>query len=158
MSSDRMGMVCSLAYYGDCFNHNIRKIADDDAQKVAKTMFEAYLGTVDQQEDSYEEALVEVMNIFNDGYGKFIYDASFIVEKDNEAASVILINIYEGKPLVTEIFTVRDCCKQGMAGELLRASMNALYRMGYKELVLYVKRENINAIKLYEKIGFKAVL
>jgi ribosomal protein S18 acetylase RimI-like enzyme len=35
--------------------------------------------------------------------------------------------------------------------------MNELYLMGHEEIVLYVTVENVNAVKLYEKLGFIAV-
>ncbi|HYE11793.1 MAG TPA: GNAT family N-acetyltransferase, partial [Patescibacteria group bacterium] len=94
---------------------------------------------------------------FNHGYGKFIAEASFWVEQNNEVASVILLNLFEGKPLITEVFTGKKYYKQGMAGALIITSMNALYNMGYEELYLNVKKENVGAIKLYKDLGFKVV-
>ena len=161
LKSRRIKMICSLGVDKTELpvkkESVVRPVKAEDQKILAEAMFEAYKGTVDQVEENVDEALVEVKNIMNDGYGLFLQEASFLIEKDGIAASVILINKFEGKPLITEIFTRKEFYKQGMAGALIKASRNALYRLGYEELALYVMRENVGAIRLYEKLGFKRV-
>lgn len=155
MSKKRISMTYKLDFVQNGTSHIIKNIEIENQDEIAAAMFDAYLGTVDQIENTYEEALVEVRNIMEDGYGLFIQPASFVIEQNNEAASVILINLYNGKPLITEIFTKKKYYSQGMAKSLIRASMNALAELGYEELTLNVMPENIGARKLYEKLGFE---
>ena len=157
MSKNRIKMVCMLERYLDSKNHCIRRVTQDDKKRIAKAMLDAYMCTVDQQEDTFEEALCEVENIFNNKYGPLIAEASLIIEKEGEVASIILITLYEETPLIIEIFTGKKYYKQGMATSLINASMNELLSLGYKQLCLYVKEENIEAIHLYKKLGFEIV-
>lgn len=155
MSSKRIKFVCKLEAKQNNSIHIIRNVVSEDQEILAKAMLDAYIGTVDQMEDTFDEALTEVRNILNGGYGQFMAKASFLIEQNDKAASVILVNLYDGKPLITEIFTGKRYYKQGMAKTLIRASMNILFEMGYEELVLNVMPENIGAIKLYEGLGFR---
>jgi len=40
---------------------------------------------------------------------------------------------------------------------LIQKSINSLSDLGFEELYLFVSKGNINAIRLYEKIGFEIV-
>ncbi|WP_017381111.1 GNAT family N-acetyltransferase [Paenisporosarcina sp. TG-14] len=73
---------------------------------------------------------------------------------NDEAAAVICINLWNGTPLITEIYTGKKYLHQGIASLLVRTSMNTLYQMGYDVIELNVTVTNIKAIDLYEKIGF----
>jgi predicted GNAT family acetyltransferase len=156
MGKSRIGMVCRIDQPQNISGHDIRRITQDDKERIAAAMLDAYMGTVDQQEDTFEEALKEVENIFNNMYGPLISEASFMIEKENEVASIILISFFEESPLIVEVFTGKKHYKQGMASALIKASMNELLALGYDRLTLYVKEENADAIKLYTKLGFRA--
>jgi hypothetical protein len=130
MNNKRTKMVCKLEMKDSMTNHSIKNVVDEDLERIARAMLDAYMGTIDQMEDTFEEAFAEVKNIFNHGYGKFIGEASFLVEQNNEVASVVLLNLFEGEPLITEVFTGKKYYKQGMARALINTSMSALYGMG----------------------------
>lgn len=150
----RIRMTCKLAAQPFSTTYQLKPIKQQDITKVAATMLEAYEGTVDQQEETLQEAILEVEKIINDGYNPFIAEASYWIEMNDETAAVICINLWNEKPLITEIYTGKKFLHQGMASTLIRASMNKLNRMGYGELALNVTVENSSALHLYEKLGF----
>lgn len=135
----------------------LKHIQIGDIKKVATTMLEAYKGTVDQQEETLEEAIREVEKITNDGYGPFIAEASYWIELNNEAAAVICINLWNGRPLITEIYTGKNYHRQGLARTLILASMNTLFHKGYSEIELNVTLENTKALHLYNSLGFTKI-
>lgn len=147
-------MTCKLETQLFSTTYQLKPITQQDITKVAATMLEAYQGTVDQQEETVQETIIEVEKILNDGYGPFISEASYWIEMNEEAAAVICINLWNEKPLITEIYTGKKFLHQGMASTLIKASMATLNRMGHDELALNVTVENLNALKLYEKLGF----
>jgi ribosomal protein S18 acetylase RimI-like enzyme len=147
-------MTCKLEAQLFSTTYQLKPIKQQDITKVAATMLEAYEGTVDQQEETLQEAILEVEKILNDGYGPFIAEASYWIEMNDEAAAVICINLWNEKPLITEIYTSKKFLQQGMASTLIRASMATLKRMAYGELALNVTVENSSALHLYEKLGF----
>lgn len=154
VGKSRITMTCKLEEQLFSATYLLKSITQQDITKVAATMLEAYEGTVDQQEETLQEAILEVEKIINDGYGPFIAEASYWIEMNDEAAAVICINLWNEKPLITEIYTGKKFLHQGMASTLIRASMATLNRMGYDELTLNVTVENSNALHLYEKLGF----
>lgn len=154
MGKTRIRMTCKLAAQLFSTTYQLKPIKQQDITKVAATMLEAYEGTVDQQEETLQEAILEVEKILNDGYGPFIAEASYWIEMNDEAAAVICINLWNEKPLITEIYTGKKFLHQGMANTLIRASMDKLNRMGYGEMALNVTVENSSALHLYEKLGF----
>lgn len=135
----------------------LRKLTANDKLKLSKTMLAAYIGSVDYQEETIEEAILEIEKTLNDGYGPFIPDASFLIEKDDEICAAILINLWQSQPLITEVFVGKSYRCQGMASTLIKTSMHELLLLGYKEIILYVTLENYHAVKLYEKLGFEKV-
>lgn len=154
MGKSRINMSCKLEAQLVSSNSQLKEITQHDVTKVAATMLEAYEGTIDQQEETLEEAILEVEKIIKNGYGAFISEASFWIEMNDEAAAVICINLWNGTPLITEIYTGKKYLHQGMANLLIRTSMNTLYQMGYDVIELNVTVANVKAIDLYEKIGF----
>ncbi|WP_166669576.1 GNAT family N-acetyltransferase [Paenisporosarcina antarctica] len=154
MGKRRIKMSCKLESQQVYSSFQFKPITQHDITKVATTMLEAYEGTVDQQEETLEQAILEVEKIINNGYGAFISEASFWIEMNDESAAVICINLWSGTPLITEIYTGKKYLNQGMASLLIRSSMNTLYQMGYDVIELNVTVANVKAIDLYEKLGF----
>lgn len=155
MSKRRLKLVYHVA--GDMpinETKNCRVVELDDLDKIAWTMLDAYRDTVDYEGETYDETLAELKNVVNDGYGKYLAEASFLIEHNDEIASAILINLYKGKPLITYVFTAKKFLNHGHATSLINRSIKALKDMGYNELTLYVTEENINALRLYKKLGF----
>ena len=134
-----------------------RRIRVDDLVKVAHTMVDAYKDTVDYEGESHDDALLELRNVVNGGYGSYIDEASFLIEQGNEVVSVILISLFNVKPLVTYVFTAKKHMCKGHAASLLWTSINVLQKMGYNEIFLYVTEGNDSAINLYRKLGFVVV-
>jgi GNAT superfamily N-acetyltransferase len=157
MSKNRIKMACMIERHKNNVGHSIRRVTYDDKERIAKAMLNAYMGTVDQQEDTFEEALCEVENIFNDKYGSLITEASLMINGRSEVAAIIFITLYKETPLIIELFTCKNYYKQGMATSLINASMNELLDIGYNQLCLYVKEDNKDAIQLYRKLGFEIV-
>ena len=135
----------------------LRRIEVEDVENIAHTMVDAYTETIDYEGESAEDAAGEVQNVLQDGYGRYMQEASFLIEGDASVASAIMINLFQGSPMVTYVFTAKKYSRQGHAKSLLLKSIAVLKDNGYKELSLYVTEGNDSAIKLYTKLGFRVV-
>ncbi|MBO2535613.1 GNAT family N-acetyltransferase [Rummeliibacillus suwonensis] len=80
-----------------------------------------------------------------------------MIKENKKIVSVILISFHQDIPLVSYIFTIKECCGRGMAYSLLLESLQSLYNMGYKKVKLFVTNENDRAIKIYRKVGFQEI-
>ena len=152
--SKRVGMIYKLIPQELEEIYIFDKISSDDIHELSVSMLEAFKDTMDFDGETLEELNEEIYSIIESTFGTFISDASFQVKQNGEIASVILISLYKDKPFISELFTAKKYLKLGMASNLLKKSINTLLNLGYKDLVLYVHPENVEAINLYKKIGF----
>lgn len=135
-------------------NYVITNLDLDQKERVAVSMLDAYENTVDYEGEDINDTKAEIENVINNGYGKFMIEASFMIKKNNEVASVIVISLYENIPTIIYVFTMKKYAKKGMASYLIKKSMQALYNLGYEKLQLFVTRDNNEAIRIYQKLGF----
>ena len=132
-----------------------RNIKDTDINELGSVMLDAYKDTIDDEGETLEDAQNEIKSVLEGKYGEFISKVSFLIELDNKITSAIFINLFEGKPLITYVFTSKKNSGKGMAKHLIQKSTNSLSELGFEELYLYVSKGNMNAIRLYERIGFE---
>ena len=135
-------------------NYIITNFDLNHKEEMAFSMLDAYKDTVDYEGEDINDTKAEIENVINNGYGKFMIEASFMIKKNNEVASVIVISLYENIPTIIYVFTMKKYAKKGMASYLIKKSMQALYNLGYEKLQLFVTRDNNEAIRIYQKLGF----
>lgn len=152
--SKRIGMTCKLEPQESQQPYTFNGVSANDVSHLAASMLDAFRDTEDFEGETLEGLGVEIRDVIESKFGMFISDASFQICQNAEIASAILISLYEGKPLVSELFTRKKYMNLGMARSLLRKSINVLLTLGYEDLILYVHPKNAQAIKLYKKIGF----
>ena len=150
----RVGMIYKLTPHKLEEFYTFDRISTDDINDLASSMLDAFKDTEDYNGETLENLDEEIHSIVESNFGIFIPDASFQIKQNTKIASAILISLYEGKPLVSELFTRKKYMNLGMANSLLKKSINVLLNLGYENLILYVHPRNIGAVKLYKKIGF----
>jgi ribosomal protein S18 acetylase RimI-like enzyme len=136
-----------------------RSVRPDDSEALAILLFAAYRGTIDDEGDSFAEALEETEKTFRGDYGRFLPGCSFVVEEGEFLASACLVSFFEphNAPLVVFLMTRPEAKRRGLARQLLQRSMNALLDEGYARLTLVVTNGNDPAEQLYESMGFGSI-
>lgn len=132
----------------------IRRISTEDVEPLAKLLLESYRGTVDEEESNIDEALAEVQKTFDGDYGRFVPEASFLLEDKGRFASASLITIFQGEPLLAFSLTHPDFQRRGFAARLIGFSAEAVRKSGRDSLFLFVTKANLPAVSLYRKLGF----
>jgi len=132
-----------------------RTLSASDTDSLASLMLAAYRDTIDYDGETLEDALFQMRSLFQGKFGTFQDLSSFGIEEDGRLSSVIIITIWETRPLVAFSMTRPESKNLGMATFLLKSSVNALLTFGHKEVVLVVTAGNEPAEHLYEKLGFK---
>ena len=130
-----------------------RPVKPQDAAPLALLMERAYRGTIDDEGETPEQCLEEVRALFAGKYGRFLDDASFLIERDGQSISASLVTLWEGQPLLAFSMTVPNERRKGHAGFLIRRSIDALASRGHQDLYLVVTDGN-PAERLYAKLGF----
>lgn len=154
MPNEKLKMVFKIKPQKIDIEFQTRNIKESDLDELSSVMLDAYKNTVDDEGETLADAQQEIRSVFAGKYGEFLPEASFLIEFENKISSVILICLFEGKPLITYVFSSKRFSGRGMAEYLIRKSINSLSELGYDELALFVTKENTDAIRLYEKIGF----
>jgi GNAT superfamily N-acetyltransferase len=151
----RMRMDLERQDVGELWNY--RRIAREDADALGRLMLQAYRGTVDYEGETLKEAILEMEETLDGKYGPLLQKCSFVMEKHRRLLSGSIVTLWRdfNSPLLVFSMTDPSCRKQGMAGFLIRKSIDSLMVRGYRELHLFATETNVPARRLYEKIGFE---
>jgi ribosomal protein S18 acetylase RimI-like enzyme len=136
-------------------NYDFKFMDIGDVAELAVIMLDSLKDTPEDRGETLVDIIKEIDSVIGGSFAPFISAASYQIKQNQEIASAIMINYYEGYPLISEIFTNKKYQNLGMASSLIKKSVNSLFDMGYKNLILNVDIENIAAINLYRKIGFE---
>lgn len=132
----------------------IRPFQQGDETGLGVLLYEAYLGTIDQQEETLDQAHAEIRKTLSGDYGDFLPKCSMVLERQGQLLSAVLITRYQNKPFVA--FTVTSPAHKncGLARSCLNAAMSALAAIGEQEIRLVVTLANEPAYHLYKTLGF----
>ena len=136
-----------------------RCIHETDARDLAFLMYSAFRGTIDDEGETFSDAVREIEKTMSGDYGRLMPDCSFVIEQGEFIASACLISWYEPSisPFVVFTMTRPEFKGQGMARFLLKRSINALIDQGHSRLELIVTDGNDPAQELYASLGFQEI-
>jgi len=126
-----------------------------DREALADLMLDAYRGTIDDEDETLEDAIAEVDRTFAGEYGDFLGACSRVVGREQQLASACLITLFEGKPWLSVSMTRPRWKRHGFARGLLNESLNLLAEARYQEIGLIVTEGNSAAEALYRSLGFE---
>lgn len=124
---------------------------------LAELLIAAYAGTLDDEGETPEQALAEIDRTLAGAYGPFLAPCSFVVERESELLAASLITHWQATPLLAFVMVAPDAQRQGLAEQVLRCSMAALWGQGESTLTLFVTDGNTPAQRLYARLGFRPV-
>jgi GNAT superfamily N-acetyltransferase len=129
-----------------------------DQAALAELMLAAYRGTVDDEGETLEDAMV-VMQQWADGdFGQPMWAVSEVVERHAEGHSPLvaatLVTLWQDLPLVAFVMTHPAWQRQGLARAGLQRAMQRLSAGDETVLRLVVTASNAPAMALYEQLGF----
>jgi GNAT superfamily N-acetyltransferase len=132
----------------------MRSPVESDCPKLAKLMCAAYRGTIDDEGENEDVALVEVRKTFAGEYGAFVPHCSKVVAPSQELLHATLVTKWEGRPFIAFSMTEPNAKRTGLARACLVNAMQDLRIQGESELRLVVTLANLPALSLYESLGF----
>lgn len=132
----------------------MRTPVQSDAGSLARLMCSAYRGTIDDEGEGEDVALVEVLKTFEGEYGTFDSECSKLVERGHELLHATLVTRWQERPFVAFSMTAPAAKRIGLARSSLINVMQDLLELGESELRLVVTLANLPARTLYESLGF----
>ena len=150
-------MELRLARQDMATSQNHRRVHESDREDLAILLYAAFRGTIDDEGETFADALAEIDKAFSGGYGDLLLDCSFVIQRDEFLASASLIGLSGADDVPRVIFSMTrpDARREGHARYLLRRSINALLNCGFTRLQLIVTEGNSPAQSLYESLGFR---
>jgi GNAT superfamily N-acetyltransferase len=115
-------------------SHPVKKLGTEDLDEVSKS-----LG---------EELRNLVQNAVNEGFAYGAY------ENGSLASCATVSEHFEDVALIRGVFTITSLRSHGLATSVCSALIEELIRMG-KTPVLWVSKDNLPALRVYKKLGFK---
>lgn len=133
-----------------------RHPVEADREELGMLLYAAYRGTIDDEGDSPDDARHEIDKVYAGGYGRFMPEASFLIESEGTVQAACLVTWFDvhAAPLIVFLMTRPEAKGQGMARHLLTRSLTALRVAGQKRATLIVTDGNEPAQHLYRSIGF----
>ena len=131
-----------------------RLVRDSEFPVLAQLLLDAYAGSVDDEGETFDDALQLLHDAASGEMGAPLRDAWLAI--DDEAGhpmSIVLTTIWWGTPFAIFVITHPDHWGQGLATSLLRTAASVLRDAGYAEYGLLVTRTN-PALALYQRLGF----
>ena len=127
-------------------DYKLKRATKDDLE-----LLKAYkLATIlDYAYDLPEEEINKITNYVNNTVSKQINDYKVIV-LDNEKIGCLLLEKYTDGILLSEIYLDKNYRRKGIGTKILANVLN-----NNPIVYLWVYKENIKALNLYKKLGFK---
>jgi ribosomal protein S18 acetylase RimI-like enzyme len=132
-----------------------RRPRTDDLLGLATLMFAAYQGTVDYTGESADAAAEEVQKTFAGGYGIYLPQHSYVVERNSALVAASLVTRLDDTPLLAFAMTAPSWKRTGLARATIGNVMLDLHEAGETQLALVVNSRNQPALDLYLSLGFK---
>lgn len=133
-------------------------------EEAARLIAKAYEGhvdsTINDQYRSVHGAKRFLMNIVQyPGCGSFFAPASWVAENANETLSGISLASLVAPEVghITQICVAPEARKTGVGYELMRRSLRSLVERGCGKASLTVTSANVDAIQLYQRMGFRSI-
>lgn len=136
------------------FEVSLRTPSRTDIEELAELMLEAYLGTIDYEGETVEEARQEVTSYFD---GSPLLDSSYVATVDEGMAGAILLSEWRDEPLVGYVMTRPEYKNQGLGSLLLRASLATLRQAGEERVHAFITEGNIASEALFRGVGAELV-
>jgi len=131
-----------------------RSPTDGDIPQLAALMYSSYRGTIDDEGDSPESALLEIRRTFDGAYGELLREHSKVVDREGRLVHSTIITRWQQRPFVAFSMTAPTAKRNGLARTCLINAMQDLRAAGECELRLVVTLANLPALRLYERLGF----
>ena len=129
-------------------NYNIIKANDNDIDYVKKAkLYNIFAFAHDLPEDE----IIKINNYVNSNIPKIIEEYKLIVVDDRRIGCYLVVNKDDGI-MLDEIFIEDEFRNKGIGSSIISKILK-LNNIVY----LWVYKDNINAIRLYKKFGFKII-
>lgn len=132
----------------------VRPPTPGDRLALADLMMSAYVGTIDYDGETHEQAVEEVDGALEH---EALLNESRIADRDGTIRSAVLVSLVDGDAFIGYVMTSSDDKKQGLASALLDLSVEAIWAAGYDQIRAFITEGNTPSEKVFTRAGFTVV-
>jgi len=121
-----------------------------DSEGLANLMLDAYLGTIDYEGESIEDARTEIEEYFS--FDPML-ECSRVIEMEGVLVAASLLARWEGSPLVSYVMTESSSKRHGLARAVLLGSLDCLARATHREVFAFITEGNTASERLFDALG-----
>ncbi len=131
-------------------NVTVRALTTSDVHALAELMLDAYIGTIDYEGETIDEAVGEVESWFD---GSPLLDHSYVAVVGGAFVSAVLVMMLDGLPFIAIVMTRSDSKDQGLGRYVTATALVSLSDKGEEQVVLYITDGNTISEKLFLSLG-----
>lgn len=132
----------------------VRNVRPDDLDNLAQLMLDAYRGTIDYDDETYEDAVTEVRSFFENSPALGL---SYVVELDGKFVSAVLVAVSDGDPFIGYAMTHPDHKGAHVGRRLVHHALSSAKEAGYTRVVFYITAGNHPSEALFASLGAVAI-
>ena len=130
----------------------VRNVKPEDLEGLAQLMLDAYRGTIDYDDETYEDAVSEVRSWLDD---EPALDHSYVVVHDGMIVSAVLVQILDGDFFMGYVMTHPDHKGAHIGRRLVHHALSQTHES--RRAVFYITRGNEPSEALFTALGAVAV-
>lgn len=128
----------------------VRAPTRSDREALSTLMLDAYVGTIDYDDEDIDDARSEV-----DSYlaNEPLLSHSRLVVIDGQVVSAVLLCTVDGSPFIAYVMTHPDHKRSGIARLAVTASLGSLVEAGEEDVTFYITDGNRPSEGLFTSLG-----
>lgn len=133
---------------------DVRPPTTADRLDLATLMMEAYVGTIDYDGETYDQAVEEVDGAIA---SEALLAESRVAVGIGIIHSAVLVSLVDDDAFIGYAMTRADAKNRGLASALLDLSMEAIWTAGFEQVRCFITKGNEASEKVFTRAGFKVV-
>jgi len=132
----------------------VRAPTKEDRLDLATLMMEAYVGTIDYDGETHDQAVEEIDGAFA---SEALLAESRVAAGNGVIHSAVLVSLVDDDAFIGYAMTRADAKNRGLASALLDLSMEAIWAAGYEQVRCFITEGNEPSEKVFTRAGFEVV-
>lgn len=130
---------------------SIRSVTGDDLDGVSRLMLDAYMGTIDYEDETLDDAADVVREFLQNASS--VLDRSLVVEEGESLVAGVLVSMMGDEPFIDYVMTAPTHKRQGLARTVTTIALRSLASDGRGKVALYITDGNTASENLFRSLG-----
>ncbi len=131
----------------------IRQLRATDRDALARLMLDAYVGTIDYEGETLDEAVDEV-DVWLRASPMLAHSYAAVI--GGRMVSAVLVTTVDDLPFVSNVMTDPDHKGAGLGRTVVEVALRSLRASGHQRLVLYITKGNLASERLFAAAGARS--